>query len=562
MCGIFAYLSNDISFTEIEKNFKLTQHRGPDHFNIFNYNNCTFGFHRLSINGLDEISNQPIYLDNKLFVMANAEIYNYKQLAIDYNIKLKTNSDCEIIIHLYKLLGIEKTIKLLDGVFSFIIVDNNVVYIGRDPIGVRPLFMGLNKEKRYCFSSEAKALINLCDDIMQFNPGNYGFIDTEHKLYTKSYITDLYPTKQLTNNILSSELRQYNLKDLKYNMVTDNINKLLTHAVNKRLLSNREIGCFLSGGFDSSIITSIVSRKIQNVHTFSIGLKGYHSPDLEAAEVVAKYLNTTHHRVEFTIEEGINALDDVIYSLESYDVTTIRASVPQYLLSKYVKENTDVTVVLSGEGADEICGYQYLKNAPNEDEFIKETDKMIKDLYQFDVLRTDRTTTRWSLEVRVPFLDKSFIQFMMSINPSFKMCKNVIEKKIFRDAFDDKSYLPDEILWRNKNAFSDAVSYSWVDQLKEHINKEVSDLEYNTERLKYTHNMPYDKESYYYRKIFEQKFPNRGSFIEHYWKPNQEWFDKEIKDPSARVLSCFDDGKDYLNIELDNCGLNNDTLNK
>ena len=546
MCGIFAYLSNTIPLTKLFNNFLILNHRGPDNFTLFKYKNYSIGFHRLAINGLDKSSNQPIYLEPDLFIIANAEIYNYKRLSEINNIQLNTNSDCEIILHLYKRFGIDKTLLMLDGVFSFMIFDNDSVYIARDPIGVRPLFMGNINDTEYCFSSEMKAIYNISDNIVPFQPGSYACIENG-KLSQKMYFSDMFVLYNLVYHKYLSDTYERNtivdIYNLNYNECLKNINTLLESAVNKRLLSNREIGCFLSGGFDSSIITSIASKSIKNLKTFSIGLKDHHSPDLIAADIVAKYLNTDHHAVEYTIEEGLSAIKDTIYSLESYDVTTIRASVPQYLLSKYVKENTDVTVVLSGEGADEICGYQYLKNAPNKDEFINETTRMLKDLYQYDVLRADRVTSKWSLEVRVPFLDKAFLQFMMSINVKYKMCNDTIEKKIFRDAFDEGvgRYLPKEILWRKKNAFSDAVSYSWVDKLKEHIDNLVSDQEYKNARLKYTHNMPYDKESYYYRKIFEGYYPGQSKLITKFWMPNQAWFKDTIKDPSARVLECFDD---------------------
>ncbi len=547
MCGIFAYLSNKTSLSKLVDTFLSINHRGPDNFTLFKYKKYSIGFHRLAINGLDKSSNQPIYLEPDLFIIANAEIYNYKYLSEINNIKLNTNSDCEIILHLYKRFGINKTLLMLDGVFSFMIFDKDTVYVARDPIGVRPLFMGTVDENEYCFASEMKAIHKTSENIIPFQPGTYACIQNG-QLSQKTYFPNMFVLynlvyiKYLTDSCVLDTI--VDISNLNYNECLKNINILMESAVNKRLLSNREIGCFLSGGFDSSIVTSIASKSIQNLKTFSIGLKGHHSPDLVAADIVAKYLNTDHHTVEYTIEEGLSAIKETIKSLESYDVTTIRASVPQYLLSKYVKENTDVTVVLSGEGADEICGYQYLKNAPSKDEFINETTRMLKDLYQYDVLRTDRVTSKWSLEVRVPFLDKAFLQFMMSIDPKYKMCNNTIEKKIFRDAFDNGEYLPKEILWRNKNAFSDAVSYSWVDKLKEHIDNEVSDIEYHTERVKYSHNMPYDKESYYYRKIFEEYYPGQSKLISKFWMPNQEWFKDTITDPSARVLECFDDTGD------------------
>jgi asparagine synthase (glutamine-hydrolysing) len=538
MCGIFSVINkSDSSDIIIHKNYEKIQSRGPDKHILTELDSkVTFGFHRLSIMDVSDLGNQPFtYKDSthNLALICNGEIYNYKKLAAINNFNLVSGSDCEVILHLYKTFGIETTVNLLDGVFSFIIYDINKQHIiaSRDIIGVRPLFYGFNEGQIY-FCSEMKALHSLCKTINIFTPGTFMTINLDSlDLTSKFYYQKIYP--KFANLLVHSDENIYY-----------NIRKYLTKAVSKRLMSDRPIGCLLSGGLDSSLITSIaVQNYNSSLETFSIGISGSVSPDLKAAKEVVDFLGIKkHHQVTYTIEEGINAINDVIYSLESFDVTTIRASVPQYLLAKYIKENTDIRVILSGEGADEFCGYQYLKNAPSDEEFLSETTKMLELLHQYDVLRTDRSTAAWGLEVRVPFLDKKFIDYIMSIDCKYKRCSDdKIEKHVIRSAFNNGKYLPDSILWRPKNAFSDAVGYSWVDKIKEHVDKTISESEYLENIKKYTHCQPYDKESYFYRKIFEKHYPQRSHLISSFWRPNQDWFSEKVSDPSARILKCFKD---------------------
>jgi asparagine synthase (glutamine-hydrolysing) len=332
------------------------------------------------------------------------------------------------------------------------------------------------------------------------------------------------------------------------------INKLLTKSVVKRLMSDQPLGCLLSGGLDSSLVTSIVSRYVKNVHCFSIGLEN--SVDVFAAKKVAAFLKIPkekHHIVTFTVEEGLKALEDVIYHLESYDITTIRASTPQYLLAKYVKNKTNVKVLFSGEGADELfAGYQYSKDSPSAEALHKDTIKLLKELYLYDNLRTDRTTAKWGLEVRIPFLDKEFTKFVLSLDPSLRRpSKKIMEKLLLRDSFKN-NYLPEEILYRPKEAFSDAVSskeVSWYRTLADHIGQVVSDEELKDAHSKYPFNTPQTKEALYYRNIYSRLYPNREELIAHYWMP--QW-QGNIKDPSATVLSCHQGDLE----------LNDETLNK
>lgn len=541
MCGIFAYLG-DVP-ENIERYLSLIKHRGPDKTNFIEkktkYGKAYLGFHRLSINDLSDKGSQPMqYLhDEDCLLICNGEIYNHKQLKEKYSFSTESNSDCEVILHMYKRFGIEETVKQLDGVFAFVLYDNETIYVARDIIGVRPLFIGYNNED-IIITSEAKSITNIFSDnniyhprysIKQFLPGRYAKITYENN-NLKCHKSKFFKWDSIK---LNTKLSQKNM------ILT--INDLLTKAVDKRLMSDRPIGCFLSGGLDSSVICSLMSRMLSKpVVTFAIGMKDSNAPDLKYAKIVADYLQTDHHTVYYTFEEGFKSIDDLIYTLESYDITTIRASLPQYLLSKYIEKNTDVKVLLSGEGPDEhFGGYQYLQMAPNKEEFNKEITKLTKNLCYYDVLRTDRTTSRFGLEVRVPFLDKEFIKYSLSIPPEYKESKNRIEKYLIRKAFDSNKYLPDEILWRRKNAFSDAVGYQWVDRLKEKIDTLISDDEFNECQSTYKHNIPLSKEALYYRKIFNKHYPGRSKFIHKYWMPNPSWSDTKLTDPSALKLNCF-----------------------
>lgn len=537
MCGIYALIGNK---DQNETEFNKIKHRGPDNsqfIKILNLdsNNTILGFHRLCINDLSENGNQPMsYIgDTNCKLICNGEIYNYKQLQKENKFEMKSNCDCEIILHMYKKYGIAETVNQLDGVFAFILYDNGIVYIARDLIGVRPLFIGRNKKTNFNnsfgFASEVKCLVNEFEEVEQFKPGHYAIISNNTLNYIEYSFFDW-------NIQINSELTE--------EQIYKDIYCKLRESVHKRLMSDRPIGCFLSGGLDSSVVCSIMKRKLHTqITTFAIGMKDSNAPDLKYAQIVADYLKTNHHSVYYTFDEGFAALDDLIYTLESYDITTIRASLPQYMLSKYVKENTNITVLLSGEGPDEhFGGYQYLQMAPNKDEFQKEATKLTRELNFFDVLRTDRTTAKHSLEVRVPFLDKEFVKYSLSIPPQYKESKDRIEKYLIRKAFETEyPHLPSEILWRRKNAFSDAVGYQWVDKIKETIDGLITDLEFEESKKIYEHNPPLSKEALYYRRIFEKHYPNRGSLIPHYWMPNNEWTNNEITDPSALKLQCFKD---------------------
>lgn len=540
MCGIFSYIGNNkhLNIKKIEEEFLKTQKRGPDNtiLKIIS-NKLIFGFHRLSINDTSFKGNQPLYHPRKPYVLiCNGEIYNYKELKSEFNVETYSKSDCEIILYLYeKKYSIESIIKKLDGVFSFILYDgeNNLLYVARDPFGVRPLFFGKDLYNNYVFASEMKSIYNLCNPltINQFNPGffmTYSFHCNKVLKYSKYFNIKKYIKYEYENVILQ------------------NINLKLKQAVKKRLLSDRPIGCLLSGGLDSSLIASITSsyfkkNKKGKLKTFSIGLPG--STDLKYASMVAKHIGSEHHTVSVTEAEFLNAIPEVIKHIESYDTTTVRASVGNYLVAKYIKQNTDITVVFNGDGSDEQSGYIYLANAPSDFDFYNECLKLMSEIHYFDVLRSDRSiSSNWSLESRTPFLDKDFVNYYMNIPVEYKTYyknENKIEKYILRKAFEKDNLLPLEVLWRRKEAFSDGCSSkerSWHSIIKEYVDKIITDKEFEDNKEKYKHNKPMLKESYYYRKLYNKFYPKTEHVIPHFWLP--KWCGKQI-DPSARELKNY-----------------------
>ena len=520
MCGIFFLISDDID-DKVKKDFLKIHHRGPDNSKteILNYKNkkLFFGFHRLSINGLDEISNQPL-INSEIYLICNGEIFNYKHLVKEYKFEeeYKTNSDCEIILHLYKKFGIKETLNKLDGEFAFVLYDSTKekIFISRDQIGIRSLFIG-NKDKDYILSSEVKS-INDTYNVKQFNPGTYSEID----LKTMEILEDnrYFKLDQINNNIN----QEIHIKKIK---------ELFEKAVEKRLLSDRSIGCLLSGGLDSSTVCSIVKNKTDKIlNTYSIGLRG--SVDLKYAKEMAEYLGTNHYSIELTNDDFLEAIDKTIYQIESYDVTTVRASVGNYLVSLFIKENTEDTVIFCGDVSDEIFGsYKGFYYADNNEKFLDENIKMLNNIQYFDVLRSDKSISGAGLEARVPFGDKDFIKYVMSIDPTHKRFdENRIEKYLFRKAFED--ILPKNIAWRSKTAFSDGVgsdSNQWFDVLKKYMDGKYTNEEFIEKSNKYKFNIPYDKESLYYREVFEKYYPNKEKIIPYFWK--QPFMN--MKDPSA-----------------------------
>ena len=512
MCGIVAAFDLKSSSQSLREQLlemsKCVRHRGPDWSGIYNDENTIIAHERLAI--VDPASGkQPLVSPNGNLVLAvNGEIYNHRALRKQFpDYSFKTESDCEVILPLYQQKG-ATFLEELNGIFGFALYDkeNNSYLIARDHMGIIPLYIGWDKKGTFFVASELKALEGYCNHIEVFPPGHY--LDSRE-----------------------GEIKQWYKKAWRdYEHVKDNetdiakIKKGLEDAVHRQLMSDVPYGVLLSGGLDSSIISAIAQKyagkRIESddaeqawwprLHSFSIGLKG--SPDLAAAQKVADYIGTVHHSIEFTIQEGLDAIRDVIYYLETYDITTVRASTPMYLMARVIK-SMGIKMVLSGEGSDEIFGgYLYFHKAPNAKEFHEETVRKLDNLYKYDCLRANKSLMAWGIEGRVPFLDKEFIDIAMNINPKDKMIDGErMEKWVLRKAFE--ADLPKEIVWRQKEQFSDGVGYSWIDSLKEMVNEKVSDTDLAQAKHRFPTQTPTSKEEYFYRSIFEEHFPSESAAL-------------------------------------------------
>ena len=547
MCGIvcaFDIKSNsDAVRSNVLKMAKKVRHRGPDWSGVYSNNNAVLAHERLAI--VDPTSGkQPIISDDGLKVIAvNGEIYNHVDLkeeqVPDYN--FKTQSDCEVILALYQKKGVN-FLNDLNGIFAFALYDssNDKYLIARDHMGIIPLYIGWDKQNIFYVSSELKSLEGICNKIELFPPGHY--LDSSDGKLTKWYVP----------NWTSFDSVKYS--ETKIKLIHDS----LSSAVKRQLMSDVPYGVLLSGGLDSSITSALAkkfaSKRIESndqqdawwpqLHSFSVGLEG--APDLKAAKIVADHIGTVHHEINFTVQEGVDAIRDVIYHLETYDVTTVRASTPMYLMARAIK-SLGIKMVLSGEGADELFGgYLYFHKAPNAKEFHEETVRKLDKLHQYDCLRANKSLAAWGIEGRVPFLDKEFIDVAMEINPEDKMIKNGrIEKWVLREAF--KDYLPETVLWRQKEQFSDGVGYSWIDSLKELVSKEVSDSDFKNASKIFPINPPQNKEEFYYRSIFKDHFPSDAAAKSVPSLPSVacsspqalEWDEafKNMNDPSGRSIS-------------------------
>jgi asparagine synthase (glutamine-hydrolysing) len=525
MCGIFAIINNpnkrsDSYTTEsdiVKTSFEKGANRGPEFSTLKQYDVNILGFHRLAINGLDEISNQPIEIDGCILI-CNGEIYNYKTLySLMDDVTPKTNSDCEVIIHLYKKYGIEQTLTMLDGVFAFILITSETIYAARDPYGVRPLYYfsvyQSDMRNKYFFASELKCLSRLADNhnvsIKHFEPGCY--MDTKNGLLNKYHI----PLFVLNETLSEQEV----CKTL--------FNKLYNAVYKRCVTTERPVACLLSGGLDSSIIASLVSKCVPyQLETYSIGLEG--SEDLKYAKKVADHIGSKHTEILVTEQDMINAIDEVIYAIESYDITTIRASLGNYLLGKYIRTHSEAKVIFNGDGSDEVCGgYLYMKACPDDIEYDKETRRLLTEIHKYDVLRSDKCISSHGLEPRTPFLDKSFVSYYVSLPIELRRRPELIEKYLLRKAIDlqDIRYLPDEVLWRRKEAFSDGVS----DQGRS-LYKIIQ------ENIDNPSNLPLaEAEKMYYKNTFIKFFGDIHRVLDHYWMPKYI----ESSDPSARTLSIY-----------------------
>ncbi len=521
MCG-FLFTEGQISKEAFEKAFAKLQHRGPDQSRILTDKEYSFGFHRLSIIDTSEKGMQPFDTE-EVCLVCNGEIYNNESLRAYYDdYPFVSGSDCESLIPLYLHKGMLMA-KELDAEFVFVLYDKarHQVVAARDPIGIRPMFYGRLKENgKMAFASEAKGLQDICDDITPFPPGN---------IYIDGKFTDYAKITKVTDTIDTPEQA---LKMIK---------KRLTDGITKRLISDVPVGYLLSGGLDSSLVCAIAQRLTKEpIDTFAIGM-AKDAIDLKYAKQVADFIGSRHHEVTMTMDDVLKAVRDVIYHLETYDITTIRASMGMYLVCKYIKQETDIKVLLSGEISDELFGYKYTDFAPNGHQFQEESIKRIKELYLYDVLRADRCIAAWSLEARVPFGDLAFVKDVLSIKPELKMNTTGKGKYLLRQAFADDNLLPDEILWREKAAFSDAVGHSMVDELKKHANSLYTMDDVKNAQSKYLHCPPQTPEALYYREIFEEFYPSRHDWIPGYWMPNASWPNCAVDDPSARVLSNYGD---------------------
>lgn len=522
MCSIIG-LSKCDDFEKIKKSFEKSNSRGPDGTSYYNANSALLGFKRLAIMGLNEFGMQPFSYDDKVLV-CNGEIYGFRDIKIELLKKgysFKSNSDCEILLPLFKEFGFEMFSKL-DAEFALIIYDKkeDKIIAARDPLGIRPLYYGKSKSNdTYIFASEPKILVDLVEDIFPFPPGYY--FDGE-KFIQYSFITDV-------------ESKHTRMRD-----VEKNIHSLLVEGVRKRLDSDAPIGFLLSGGLDSSLVCSIATKILKKpIETFAIGMEK-DAIDLKYAKEVADYLKTNHHEVIITRDDVISSLEEVIYNLATYDITTIRASVGMYLLCKYIHENTDIKVLLTGEISDELFGYKYTDYAPNPEEFQKESKKRIDEIHMYDVLRADRCISSNSLEARVPFGDLAFVKYVMEIDPKIKMNRYNKGKYLLRKAFEG-DYLPKDILYREKASFSDAVGHSLVEDIKEFAEDYYADEEFEINRKKYTFAQPFTKESLMYREIFEKYYPGQAHMIKDFWMPNKSWKGCDVDDPSARFLKNYGD---------------------
>ena len=520
MCSIMGYCDCCAAVSDFKKGFDKTISRGPDDSKIIDTGKGLLGFHRLAIMGLTPDGMQPFELDGS-YVVCNGEIYGYEKLKKKLSEKytFKSGSDCEILLPMYFEYGVGM-FPLLDAEFALIIYDGKTKeYIAaRDPIGIRPLYYGYDKNGVIVFASEAKNLVGICGHIMPFPPGHY---------YKEGKFV-CYNDVAKVDRICQDDLET----------VCKNIHDKLVAGVEKRLVADAKVGFLLSGGLDSSLVCAIAQRKSKKpIRTFAIGMSG-DAIDLKYAKQVADYIGSEHTEVIMTKEEVLSSLEDVIHLLGTFDITTIRASMGMYLLCKWIHENTDIRVLLTGEISDELFGYKYTDFAPSAEEFQKESEKRIRELHMYDVLRADRCISVNSLEARVPFGDIDFVKYVMSVDPARKMNVYGKGKYLLRHAFEG-DYLPHDILYREKAAFSDAVGHSMVDYLKEYANGFYTDAEYEEKRAKYVHAKPFTKESLLYREIFEKYYPEQSDMIVDFWMPNKSWKGCDVNDPSARVLSNY-----------------------
>ncbi len=523
MCSIIGYCGRPADLTAFQAGFARTVSRGPDDSRVIDVGQGILGFHRLSIMGLHPEGMQPFGL-NGSWVVCNGEIYGFeklkKELSKDYT--FTSESDCEVLLPMYEKYGVGMFAKL-DAEFACILYDGKQkkFIAARDPIGIRPLYYGYDGNGTILFASEPKNLVGLTDKILPFPPGHY-YCDGKFVCYCDIAAVD---------HVLPDDLET----------VCANIHDKLVAGVKKRLVADAKVGFLLSGGLDSSLVCAIAAQESEKpIRTFAIGMSE-DAIDLKYAKQVADYIHSDHTEVIISKEDVLAALEPVVALLGTFDITTIRASIGMYLVCKAIHEMTDIRVLLTGEISDELFGYKYTDFAPSAKAFQEEAQKRIRELHMYDVLRADRCISVNSLEARVPFGDLDFVKYVMAIDPEMKLNKYGKGKYLLRHAFEKGDYLPHDILWREKAAFSDAVGHSMVDYLKEYAETVYTQEEFEEKRAKYTHAQPFTKESLLYREIFEKYYPGQSQMIVDFWMPNKSWEGCNVNDPSARVLANYGD---------------------
>lgn len=522
MCSIMGYCGKGADLSRFQKGFDRTLSRGPDASEIVDTGNGLLGFHRLAIMGLTPSGMQPFRLGKDLLV-CNGEIYGFEKIkeALSGKYTFKSMSDCEVLLPLYREYN-TGMFQMLDAEFACIIYDGETEeYIAaRDPIGIRPLYYGYDENGVIVFASEAKNLVGLVQKILPFPPGHY-YKDGKFVCYC-----DIANVE----HVIADDMET----------VCKNIREKLTAGVEKRLVADAKVGFLLSGGLDSSLVCAIAAKKSKMpIKTFAVGMRE-DAIDLKYARKVAEHIGSDHMEVLITKQDVLGALERVVELLGTFDITTIRASIGMYLVCRAIHEQTDIRVLLTGEISDELFGYKYTDFAPSAQAFQEESEKRLRELHMYDVLRADRCISVNSLEARVPFGDLDFVKYVMAVDPEMKRNKYGKGKYLLRHAFEG-GYLPDSILYREKAAFSDAVGHSMVDDLKEYAEQYYSDAEFAEKRTKYSHAQPFTKESLLYRELFEKYYPGQGGMIADFWMPNQAWEGCRVDDPSARVLANYGD---------------------
>ena len=525
MCSIFAYCSPEVMTERVKEMLEKTISRGPDESRIAAVKGGFLGFNRLAIMGLGEEGMQPFFRDD-LAVDCNGELYGFrslKQYLESTGVSFAGGSDCELLIPLYEKLGCAM-FRFLDAEFALVLYDGKkgCFIAARDPIGIRPLFYGYDENGAIVFASEAKNLVGFCSRIMPFPPGHY--------YENGKFICYCDP---------SAVTRPYSTDDLE--TTCREIHDRLLNGIKKRLDADVPLGFLLSGGLDSSLVCGASAKLLPHpIETFAIGMD-IDAIDLKYAREVAEYIHSNHHEVIISREDVLAALETVVAALGTYDITTIRASIGMYLVCKWIHENTDIRVVMTGEISDELFGYKYTDFAPDAAAFQEEAQKRIREIHMYDVLRADRCIAVNSLESRVPFGDLAFVDYVMHIDPEKKMNRYGIGKYLLRHAFEKDALIPHSILMREKAAFSDAVGHSMVDDLKEYAESLYTDEEFETRRKQYSFAAPFTKESLLYRELFEKYYPGQAEMVVDFWMPNRNWEGCNVNDPSARVLSNYGD---------------------